>query len=100
VTVRIVDKRPTVSVTDKRPTVRPGSNIGPRGPSGQSGASYTHTQASASATWTVAHNLGVKPSVQIYDTDDALVLADVAHLNVNTLTISFATPVAGTARCN
>ena len=36
---------------------------------GLGGASqtYTHTQSTASATWTINHNLGFRPSIELFD---------------------------------
>ena len=70
---------------------------GPQGASGLEG--YNHTQGSASATWTVAHNLGYRPVVDARNTGGAVILGEVLHLTVNTLHISFLSAVAGTARC-
>jgi hypothetical protein len=72
--------------------------VGPRGPAGSSGASYEHTEGSPSALWTIAHNLGFRPSVTVLSTGGLEVLADVQHLSVNTLTVTLLAPMAGSAR--
>lgn len=72
------------------------SLVGPPGTGSQS--NYNHNQPTASATWTISHNLGYKPIVQIYDSGSQLVEADVSHLSVNTVVILFSTPTAGFAR--
>lgn len=38
------------------------------------GASYTHTQVNPALTWTVQHNLGYYPSVDVWDDEGNLVL--------------------------
>lgn len=77
---------------------------GPRGPAGPSGgaggATYTYTQATASAVWTVPHNLGRYPSVVVADHLGNVVIADVAYLDENTIRVTHATPLTGVAYCN
>ena len=45
--------------------------------------------------WTVNHNLGVKPSVQVYNSGSQEVMADVIHVSVNQLTVSFSKLTSG-----
>lgn len=59
---------------------------------------YDFTQASASATWTIAHNLGYKPSVSAFSVGGVEMMASVTHLSTNTLQLDFNLPVAGSAR--
>lgn len=62
-------------------------------------ARHEHVQASAAATWTVNHNLGVWPSaVTVLSPGGVEVNAEVVHVSVNQLTIHFAAPYAGRAR--
>ena len=59
---------------------------------------HVHSQDSASALWTVNHNLGAKPGgVTVVDSGDTVVYGNVAYLNLNTLTISFAAAFGGKA---
>jgi hypothetical protein len=52
----------------------------------------------ASTTWVFTHNLNEKyPVVELYDIDDQILVAPTIATNANTLTITFAIPVAGTA---
>lgn len=59
-------------------------NTGPQGPTGltgpqgPAGVSYDHTQSTASAEWTVNHNLGFKPTVQVFSSGGSEVEAEVA----------------------
>ena len=62
--------------------------------------SYTHTQSIASAVWTIAHNLGFKPSVELLDTGSQEIEGDVVHLSQNVCIAYFTTPTAGFARLN
>ena len=79
---------------------------GPQGPSGLAGVqndaipelvAYTHTQSSTSNTWTIAHNLNFKPSVNVFDSAGTMVEGAVTHTNSNTLTVVFSASISGTA---
>lgn len=72
---------------------------GPAGPGGGGGGGgfYTHNQATASAFWTINHNLGYRPAVSVWDTANDQVVGEVDHINFNTLTIAFSTAISGTA---
>jgi hypothetical protein len=73
--------------------------IGPVGPAGPSASSYTHTQASSSATWTIPHNLGFRPTITVLTDGGIEVVTDVIHLSANTAQVSLVAPMTGTARC-
>ena len=60
----------------------------------------TFTQAVASATWNVVHNLGKNPSVSIVDNNDQEVYAQVDYIDTNSLTITFSSAQAGKAYMN
>jgi hypothetical protein len=69
------------------------------GPAGESGTvAYAHNQATAFDSWTINHNLGYKPIVQVFDTGSQLIEAEVSHLSVNIVTILLTAPTAGFAR--
>lgn len=59
---------------------------------------YDHSQVSASATWTINHNLGYKPNVQPFNTGGAAVVGEIIHTSVNQTVIYFNTAIAGFAR--
>jgi hypothetical protein len=72
---------------------------GPRGPVGPPGPTtdaYTHTQDTPSASWVVVHNLGRYVSVTVY-VADLIGLADVEHVDLNTLSITFPQATVGVA---
>lgn len=78
---------------------------GPKGdpgatPVGGSDAHLAFGQSVPAALWTVNHNLGKRPAVQVFDSAGTQVEGDVAHLNVNTLTVTFAFPFSGTCYLN
>ena len=60
--------------------------------------SYVHTQSSAASTWTINHNLGFIPSVELFTTGGAEFDAEVVHTNVNTTMVYLVAPLAGSAR--
>lgn len=62
--------------------------------------SYVHTQGSASATWTIAHNLDKYPSVTVVDNDDDVVIGETNYQDKNTVIIYFAAAFAGKAFLN
>jgi len=100
--------------TDSASTVSSGRNVrqiivtapGPQGPGGLDGVqsdeivglvSYRHIQNTASATWTIVHNLNFYPNVTIYNTADDQVEGSITHTNSTTLTINFSSSIAGKA---
>jgi hypothetical protein len=72
---------------------------GPEGPAGPpgTGAYYRHVQASPGLVWTVNHNLGFYPSVNVADSGGNQWFGDVKYLDEDNLTITFAYPFGGTA---
>jgi hypothetical protein len=80
------------------PAVARVATPGPPGPSGSAG--YVHNQPSASTTWTIPHNLGFKPAVELLNTGSQEIEADVVHTSANTCLVYFTTPTAGFARLN
>lgn len=57
---------------------------------------WVHTQAVASAVWTVDHHFGVKPAVDVL-LEGQLSEADVTHPTEETTLITFGDPVTGVA---
>jgi hypothetical protein len=62
------------------------------------GTAYVWTQSAPAITWTIAHNLGHVPSVEIFDSGSQEIEADVSHPSVNVTIILFSLPIAGFAR--
>jgi hypothetical protein len=79
-------------------TAGPQGPQGPQGPKGDAGAGYNFTQSSSSAAWTINHNLGFKPSVDVYDSGSQQIQAEVSHPSVNQTAILLTTPITGFAR--
>jgi hypothetical protein len=73
---------------------------GPQGPAGEAANSYTHIQQAPSSTWTMAHNLGFRPSVELLNSGGQEIEGDVLHISENVCVANFNQPVAGLARLN
>lgn len=59
---------------------------------------FTHTQSSASASWTVTHNLGYRPGgVAIVDSGENVVSGDILHSSNNELVLNFSSAFSGKA---
>lgn len=66
-----------------------------------SGSSHTHTQSLASVVWTVQHDLGFVPSIEVVDPAGTLMWPGVEHNHVSNPTITllhFLAPTSGLAR--
>lgn len=61
---------------------------------------YTHNQTSASAAWTVTHNLGKFPSVTVIDSAKSVVVGEVNMTNINEVEITFTAAFSGKAYLN
>ena len=60
---------------------------------------YDHIQSTPTTVWAVNHGQGTRsPNVIIYDSAGRLVLADVAIIDQNNLTITFSNALSGRAR--
>lgn len=60
-------------------------------------SAYTHSQAIPSAIWTIPHNLGFKPNVNVIDSGGNNVIGDISHTSVNIMVITFAASFGGEA---
>lgn len=61
---------------------------------------YRHTQGISSASWTVVHNLGKRPSVTVTDSAGTMILGQVHYVDDNTVQLDFSSPFSGYAECN
>lgn len=64
---------------------------------------YTHTQSSPSATWTITHNLGCKPIVEVLVSTGGTAVtkiypSKVEHVSDNSLVLEFTSSKSGKAR--
>lgn len=58
---------------------------------------HVHTQAAASATWTITHVLGGKPSVTVVDSSGTVVFGEVRYDSNTVVTVLFTAPFSGYA---
>jgi len=61
------------------------------------GASYIHNQSTSASTWTISHNLGFFPSVNVVDSGGTTVIGDVSYITENQVSISFSAAFGGKA---
>ena len=61
-------------------------------------AAYVHTQASVATTWTINHNLGYRPTVELLDSGSQEIDGAIAHPTVNQTVITLNPATAGLAR--
>lgn len=64
------------------------------------GGTTTHTQGSASATWTITHNLNKFPSVTIVDSNEEQIFGVVDYQSANTIVLTFSAAISGKAYLN
>ena len=75
------------------------AGTGPQGPPGPAGtAGYDYVQPVAAATWTINHDLGYRPSVELLTTGGMEMVTEVVHTSVNQVVVLFVAPTAGSAR--
>lgn len=72
---------------------------GETGPAGAAAQAYVHQQPSPLATWTVNHNLGLRPLVTVLSPGGIEVEAEIIHASANQALVLFNSPSAGSARC-
>lgn len=65
---------------------------------GSSSAGFNFTQASPQLTWTINHNLGFRPAVELASVGGLLIFGQIQHTSVNQVLVTFNTAQAGTAR--
>jgi hypothetical protein len=61
---------------------------------------FVHTQSVSSASWSVAHNLGKFPAVEVVNSGGNVILPDVHYVDVNNVTISLGAPDTGKVYVN
>jgi len=58
---------------------------------------HVHNQGLASATWTISHSLGGRPSVTVVDSAGTVVVGEVQYSSDLQVVVSFAAPFSGYA---
>ena len=61
---------------------------------------FTYIQSVAAATWTINHNLGFKPTVELFNSGSLVIDAHVLHTSDQQTIVQFTAPIAGFARLN
>ena len=61
---------------------------------------YLYDQPTPSTDWTITHNLGKQPSVEVIDSGGNLVFGKVEYPSLNTVIVRFSVPFSGTATLN
>lgn len=83
------------------PTGATGSTgpTGPTGPQGEPGAdlTYTFTQSTPAATWTINHNLGEYLNVSVVDSAGTQVYGQIDYQDANTIVVTFVAAFSGKA---
>lgn len=70
---------------------------GPQGVSASTQIFYTHTQAVASAVWTINHNLNGEPTAVVLDSAGTQCEGTFSYPSKNTMVITFTSAFSGTA---
>ena len=72
--------------------------VGTQGPvGGGAGGTYSHSQSTAGAVWTVPHNLNRRPNVTTTDNLDRVIVGDVAYIDSNIVQITHGSALTGFA---
>lgn len=72
--------------------------VGPQGPQGDPAiGTYIHVQGTASSTWTINHNLGFFPNIEVVDSAGTAVIGNYQFIDLDTLIVTFRDPFAGKA---
>ena len=91
----------TETATGPQGPAGPAGAAGAAGPAGPAGpatnTTVVHDQSSASATWTITHNQGRYPAIDIIDSAGNHVIGDIKHNSVNQLVATFDNAFAGKA---
>ena len=59
--------------------------------------SYEYTKSTTSTTWEITHNLGFYPNVVVQDSGGTIYEGEISYLTVNSLVLTFSTPISGKA---
>lgn len=66
----------------------------------QAKTTHIHSQITASATWTIVHNLNKYPSTTVVDSADTVVIGQIEYVSLNELKIIFSGGFSGKAYLN
>lgn len=97
-TVTLINGHPPVVITPQPRTQVVFTQTPGVGPPGAGANPYTHTQAVPATSWTINHNLGYRPVVELFSAGGVEMIAEVVHTTVNQVVVSFLSATAGSAR--
>jgi hypothetical protein len=100
VSVEVIEDGGILVVEIDQPTQVETVEIITPGPQGPAGMAFTHSQPTPAAIWTMPHNLGFRPSVELLNSGGQEIEGDVLHLSENVCVAYFNQPIAGLARLN
>lgn len=98
VTVEVIEDSGVQVVEIDRPTAVDVVEVIHPGPQGPAGQVYVHQQSTAAAVWTINHNLGFRPSVELLDSGSQEIDGQIAHPSVNQTVVTLQPASAGIAR--
>lgn len=100
---QVVERANTVQPIVQQPTVQI-ARQGLQGRPGRDGADadlhYRHVQSTPSASWTIAHNLGKRPSVSVVDSAGTNIVGNFEYVDDNNCTLTFSSSFSGEAYLN
>jgi hypothetical protein len=100
--ITVIVEQDVIAVTlrDDRVTVVETGQQGPPGPPGASGvgAGTTFDFPAAATSWTINHNFGLRPAVELIDSGGREIEAEVVHTSLNQTVVYFVSPTSGQAR--
>lgn len=94
--ILIEEKGATVAVQSLTGAIATIVTQGPQGPPG--GTVIVYQQAAPATVWTINHNLGYKPSVELLDAGSQEIDGDIAHPSINQTIVTLNPASAGLAR--
>jgi hypothetical protein len=97
-TVTVTENGSSTVVTVPQTSVVTATTVGPQGPKGDQGGAFEYIQAAPATVWTINHNLGYRPSVEILDAGSQEIDGEVAHPSVNQTVVTLNPASAGLAR--
>ena len=95
-TVDVTTETGTVVVAVPVTNTVTATTVGPQRPAGAS--AFEYVQAAPATTWTINHNLGYRPSVELLDAGSQEIDGDVAHPTINQTVVTLNPASAGLAR--
>jgi hypothetical protein len=97
-TIVVTENGSTTVVQVPQTSVVTAVTAGPQGPRGAASAGYEFIQNTSAVTWTINHNLGYKPSVDVYDSGSQQIQVEISHPSINQTVILFTASTPGFAR--